>query len=191
MDRRNYESVVQTNMRIGEVKTEVGDKVIPFIYFGVRVNDYIKTYKLSSYKLLYDFIFQNLIRYGKDELKAFVEEKFLAANPVSYREQSYPTRVVKNEFTMNVGRSELSFNENAPPGFKIVVCDYEMNVTNVPSESIKLISLKVPEVRLFSKLMSFEDETQMLLCSDFFFALSRIDSVKRGGITSQSDCEVD
>lgn len=189
LQKKNFQTNVTTSMRVGTVTVDISERLIPFVYFGVKIGDFIKTYKLSTYKLLFDFIFQLPAYYGKDELKGFIEERFVRQQQERYNLQSYPMRINVNEFTMHVDKVELLF-QGPMPGFKMEVLNYELRVLNSPNESSKSLTLKIPETRMFAQYLSFDDMAQMFLFSDFNFEMKQNSGVKKGDLTSQGHRQV-
>lgn len=178
MESRNYKTTITTEMKVDEIKVNFSQQTIPFVFFGVKIGDNVKTYKLSTYKLLYDFIFQDLPFFGKDALKQFVTERFVRLVEGRFRRQSYPTRINVNEFKMEVGKVDIVFNQGKGLGYRLEVLGYELRVLNDRFAGSKTVNLKVPETRLFSKDTDFMKEEEMLLASDFSFDLNQCKGIK-------------
>lgn len=145
------------------------DLLIYFVYFGVRVNDAVKTYKINTYKFLLDFIFQNYQFYDKSSLKEFMESRFFKTKEDVFKKLTLPARTMKNSFEMLVNQVDISINDLPPSSNRIEIKKFFIKTYLCAIESIRNFSMTVSEFRLFGKEMSFSDENRLVFATNLFF----------------------
>lgn len=171
------------------------EDILCFVYFGVRMNDYVKTMKLTTYKLLFDFMFQRYEEHDWGSLNEYLHERTVLRKPNKYLVQKYPGRITKTEFTMRVNQTEVLMNELPPTKNRISVREYSLHTVASRAESLRSFQISTPEVRVFGQQLSFGESNLMMTLNDCSFAQKKLkgvfySEVRREGVLAQSDGQV-